>query len=170
MTAVMLRPATVEGRSWAHRGACAQPSAPLDFWSTLGDDALQRETAIHICLNHCPVLTECRAEAEAMSSAGVGYASMVAGGVSYDGDGVPRQFQRSAKWCRQCPEPAVVPKPRSPRVVRLSLPRQLEPCGTNAAFRRHQRAGEQSCAPCLGARRAYLRERKLLRRRTAVTR
>lgn len=29
--------------------------------------------------------------------------------------------------------------------------RQLQPCGTNAAYQRHVRAGEQACAPCLRA-------------------
>ena len=34
-------------------------------------------------------------------------------------------------------------------------PRQLEPCGTLAAWRRHQRHGEAPCPPCVEARRAY---------------
>ena len=30
--------------------------------------------------------------------------------------------------------------------------RELEPCGTLAAFRRHERAGEDACNACLAAR------------------
>ncbi len=33
--------------------------------------------------------------------------------------------------------------------------RALKPCGTNAAYHRHLRRGEQPCAECLEARRQY---------------
>jgi len=33
--------------------------------------------------------------------------------------------------------------------------RKLEPCGSYAAFRRHERAGETPCAACSAAARAH---------------
>ncbi|MGZ4663618.1 MAG: hypothetical protein ACXV5Q_00830 [Frankiaceae bacterium] len=38
-------------------------------------------------------------------------------------------------------------------------PRQLQPCGTPAAYRRHQKAGETPCAPCVEANRARQRKK-----------
>jgi len=38
----------------------------------------------------------------------------------------------------------------------VKQPRELLPCGTNAAKMRHQRRGEQACDACQEARRAYL--------------
>lgn len=35
--------------------------------------------------------------------------------------------------------------------------RQLKPCGTEAAYRRHARHGENACAECLAAHRVYHR-------------
>ena len=37
-------------------------------------------------------------------------------------------------------------------------PRELEPCGTEGAFKRHQRAGEEPCQPCRDAHNARKRE------------
>jgi hypothetical protein len=42
--------------------------------------------------------------------------------------------------------------------------RQPAPCGTLRGERRHRRAGEQPCEPCLEARRAYDRSRYVHRR------
>lgn len=39
--------------------------------------------------------------------------------------------------------------------LRGGPPRALEPCGTIAAVRRHERAGEDLCDACLAARKAY---------------
>lgn len=36
--------------------------------------------------------------------------------------------------------------------------RTLQPCGTEAAYQRHRRRGEQPCEPCAEARRAKKRE------------
>ena len=43
-------------------------------------------------------------------------------------------------------------------------PRQLRPCGTTAAARRHRAHGEEVCPPCLEAERRDDRIRKRLRR------
>jgi len=37
------------------------------------------------------------------------------------------------------------------------MSRQLRPCGTQAAYERHLRAGEKPCAPCRAAHNAYCR-------------
>jgi hypothetical protein len=42
--------------------------------------------------------------------------------------------------------------------------RQPAPCGTLRGERRHRRAGERPCEPCLEARRAYNRDRYVHRR------
>lgn len=39
----------------------------------------------------------------------------------------------------------------------------LQPCGTSAGYQRHWEAGEQSCEPCLTARREYSRARRAAR-------
>jgi len=49
----------------------------------------------------------------------------------------------------------------------VGVPRQLMPCGTNAANARHRRHGEKPCDACLQARRAYIAGWK--RSRRAVT-
>ena len=38
------------------------------------------------------------------------------------------------------------------------MPRELEPCGTRAAYQRHRRAGEEPCGPCREAMRAANRQ------------
>ena len=45
------------------------------------------------------------------------------------------------------------------------MSRELKPCGTVAAARRHMKAGEELCGPCLEARRRYDRERRPRRTR-----
>lgn len=49
------------------------------------------------------------------------------------------------------------PNPRSAAAAIVS--RELHPCGTPAAYRRHQRAGETPCEDCQQARRDYVRRR-----------
>lgn len=39
------------------------------------------------------------------------------------------------------------------------MPRDLKPCGTSAAYRRHLRKGEEACAECLAAVAAEKQER-----------
>lgn len=38
------------------------------------------------------------------------------------------------------------------------MPRELKPCGTLAAYRRHYLHGEKPCEPCAEANRAYQKE------------
>jgi hypothetical protein len=38
------------------------------------------------------------------------------------------------------------------------MSRQLQPCGTHAAYARHVKAGEEPCEPCREARAAYMNE------------
>lgn len=45
----------------------------------------------------------------------------------------------------------VNPRLRGKRKVPKKKPRELKPCGTNAAYQRHRRKGEYPCAPCLEA-------------------
>ena len=44
--------------------------------------------------------------------------------------------------------------------VRGGPPRQPQPCGTYAAYRRHQRYGEQPCDLCRVAKNEYEKERR----------
>lgn len=52
------------------------------------------------------------------------------------------------------------------------MPRELKPCGTLAAYRRHRRHGEQACEACLAAVAADKAERKVegRKREAAVVR
>ncbi len=43
------------------------------------------------------------------------------------------------------------PKTSRKRKPRPKKPRELKPCGTNAAYQRHNRAGEYPCTACLEA-------------------
>lgn len=43
--------------------------------------------------------------------------------------------------------------------------RELEPCGTQAAYRRHLKAGEPPCAACRGAEAMVRRKRRQARAR-----
>ena len=43
-------------------------------------------------------------------------------------------------------------------IQKYGEPRELEPCGTEGAFKRHQRAGEEPCQPCRDAHNAWKRE------------
>lgn len=43
---------------------------------------------------------------------------------------------------------------------KTSKPRELKPCGTNAAYHRHRRNGEYPCAPCLEAHAQNVKEAK----------
>ena len=156
MTALLtLRPATDEDRSWASRGACAQPDAPIEFWSTGGWKPKQLQTAVHICVEHCPVFEVCHADASALVGTDLAYRSMVAGGVVY-GDRGRRVRYEPAESCHLCPGGA--PLGRKPR-------RDRSPCGTNAGCRRHLRLKETPCLPCRQARRTY---EKRLRRWKAI--
>src|SRR5690349_14094734 len=42
-------------------------------------------------------------------------------------------------------------RPRKMERWREPKPRELKPCGTNAAYQRHRRKGEYPCTPCLEA-------------------
>lgn len=154
--AVSFRPPTEDG-SWAWRGVCAQPGTDPDVWSTLDHDATRRDLAIHLCVQHCPALAQCDDEARAMSAAGVGYQSMVVGGVAYDSDGRPTVYGFEAESCRLCPAP---PRHRSRDVS----------CGSNGGYQRHRRKGETPCGPCADANAAYDRQRDRTRRRRLAER
>lgn len=45
------------------------------------------------------------------------------------------------------------------------MARELQPCGTHAAYRRHLKRGETPCAPCAGAAREQKNSRKRGERR-----
>lgn len=48
------------------------------------------------------------------------------------------------------------------------MARELKPCGTHAAYRRHLRAGEQPCEPCRAAAREQKNARKQAQREAAA--
>ena len=157
-TSLTLRPATDEDRSWASRGTCAQPDAPIDYWSTAGWKSAQLQTAVHICIEHCPVFEACHAEASALAGTDLAYRSMVAGGVVYgDRGGRARARYEPAESCHLCPG--------GTPLGRYCPRRDRSPCGTNAGYRRHLRLKQTSCLPCKVARRTY---EKRLRRWKAI--
>jgi hypothetical protein len=50
----------------------------------------------------------------------------------------------------------------------VTAPRELRPCGTEAAFRRHHRRRELACRECLVAHAKYEQERAATIRRVAA--
>jgi len=70
---------------------------------------------------------------------------------------VPRKVRRRFTPRRQSRTRRVTPK--KPPV------RALQPCGTNAAYQRHRRAGEYPCTPCLEAHAKNVSEAKKKRKR-----
>lgn len=65
---------------------------------------------------------------------------------------VPRQVKKRRTPRKQS---------RTRRVSPIEAPlRVLKPCGTNAAYQRHRRAGEYPCTPCLAAHALNVKEAK----------
>jgi hypothetical protein len=59
--------------------------------------------------------------------------------------------------------------PPKPKRFNPSKPaRPLEPCGTNAAYQRHRKAGEYPCIPCLEAHAENVRLAKARKRKQNV--
>lgn len=50
---------------------------------------------------------------------------------------------------------------RKARAARKRKPKELKPCGTNAAYQRHRRKGEYPCGPCLEAHAEDVQKAKL---------
>jgi hypothetical protein len=56
---------------------------------------------------------------------------------------------------------------RPPLVSRHVNPKYLQPCGTEAAYRRHKRYGEEPCGICFDAHNAYKKPKGSTRKRPA---
>ena len=117
-----------------------------DLW--FSDDAHDQAQAKQTC-EACPVREQCldytiTAEGNAASSNRYG----IAGGRTPSG----RRWIYEQRMAEQG-TPATAVKPRGPG-------RTLAPCGTEAAYRRHQRAGERPCRPCRQANALRLSRKK----------
>lgn len=121
--------------TWARHAACRGDDPEKYF----DERYLPRNLACH----YCPVAAQCLAEA--LEAEGTRPASMrfgVYGGLTTK--------QRAALAHRRrvlrAPAPAAVPARTS-----AHGPDPTEPCGTRAAYRRHQRRKETPCAACKAA-------------------
>jgi hypothetical protein len=129
---------------WSQWAEC-RTSPELWFAETAG----ARAAALHVCLEHCPVLEQCRRDA-AEAAARREHRSLVVGGVSYnhagrDADALP------AAACARCHPPVRYPHEGKH--------------GTAAAVKLHQQRGEPLCWQCHGGDRD--RKRRTDRRRRA---
>lgn len=74
----------------------------------------------------------------------------------------PAKWRASRRWAAvqaQNTADELEQEPIQPIVQRRFGPNAIQPHGTNAAYRRHERAGEEPCRPCREARRQYNRDR-----------
>lgn len=106
---------------------------------------VEQGQAIHMCLNHCTRLAECRREPAAVHG--------VIAGVAYGLDG-PLKAHRQ-------------PRPVSCGECRAAGPGDTGRCGTDAGATAHRRRGEQPCMPCRRAHAAKELERLRARRAAA---
>jgi hypothetical protein len=92
-----------DAAGWWERGACTRVDPDLHASVRWVD----RAEALHICLTHCPVLAQCRADALARP-----YRSMVVGGLAFGTDAKPSTYPGPARSCRLCtgtgPMPALL--------------------------------------------------------------
>jgi hypothetical protein len=89
---------------WLRDARCAAPDVDPELWHLrTGDIAITGGEASHICRSHCPVIDECRRNAEAMGA--VFRQSTVQAGVIYQYKGVPAKSQPVAVKCRLCGTP-----------------------------------------------------------------
>ena len=116
---------------WLERKACRPEQAALFFPG--GGEAPRGQgidygPALAICAQ-CPVVGPCRADAESHGDIVDGHTThgQVVGGCAPPDR--PRRASGQRYWSK------------------------LEPCGTVAAYKRHLRRGEPSCAPCREAER-----------------
>lgn len=135
---------------WSMRAAC-RPAPELFF-----DDRLSaRAAALHVCLEHCPVLEQCRRAAAPLVEQRE-HRSLVIGGVSYNHLGEESEA-RPAASCARC------------------RPLERYMCeggkhGSAAAVRLHRQRGEELCWQCHGGDRDRRRrtERRQLARAARV--
>ncbi|MEU0356541.1 WhiB family transcriptional regulator [Streptomyces cyaneofuscatus] len=112
--------------NWRFDGVCAR-AVDDDLWFPEPSDKATTRDAITACLL-CPVLMLCR-QAALTEEQGLGKVSRhgIRGGLT--------PAQRHAA-------------DTSTRAAQGKSGRQLAPCGTDAAYDRHRRNGEQPCDPC----------------------
>jgi hypothetical protein len=153
-TTLLLRPIHAD-RNWTDHAACRPGTdVPADMFSS--DTEPAKAAALHVCRNHCPVIDECKTEAELQP-----YRSMVAGGVAYNQHGEPDLRRTAQTRCPLCTfRPAPWPEPGAQARGRRPDPRTLKPCGTQAAYNRHRRRGEPIDDACRQAHSAAGAPRK----------
>lgn len=121
--------------AWAKRAACTD--LPLDLFFSEAEGTVAE--AKRIC-GPCPVREKCLTEGMNAEPAGSRYG--IFGGLTPD--------ERTA---------LAGERPKTGRPAGKRRPREhLSPCGTTAAYRRHQRWGEQPCTACREANAERLRK------------
>lgn len=114
-------------------------AADPELW--FSTDMVEKGKALHICLEHCPLLKECSTVPPLRGA--------VLAGVAYSDDGKPLRANR-----RPLPVPCV-------SCSRVRLPaRDTGRCGTDAGYFRHRYLREDSCQPCRSAHSAAVVARK----------
>jgi hypothetical protein len=140
---------------WMAAAACLRYDP--DLWST--EDMFPY--ALHQCLSHCPVLSECRAWAAPRQWVGV-----VVAGRAFVGSGseLRKRVPPTSTWlCLTCR-----PGELGPISVRAGTP-AVPVCGTRRAYDRHLRRGEDVDEVCAAASRRRKREQRAERRRAEQT-
>ena len=128
---------TTPADDWRHRAACRDEDPELFFPVGESGPALaQTEQAKAVC-RRCPVVDACLAWA-------------IDAGEAHGVWGATTPEERRAVKRRKAGRPR-----NSPTV---------QPCGTPAAYRRHQRRGEKPCGPCGWAMAVDNKERSVQRR------
>lgn len=141
---------------------------PKDFFSYAKKQIIDAKQA---CLGNpeagqppCPILIACRDYARRSGEWGTwggetesertaaGHPPRIKGHLELHGDALTEELpdegaQTGATEPTESQEPKKLPKPRAPR-------KNLLPCGTPAAARRHRQAREPLCDPCSAAERA----------------
>lgn len=90
---------------WQARARCAQPDVDPDWWSA--DGQFSQARAVHECVRHCPVRTECEAN---VAEDPLNVAGTIRAGVLYVGgrsDPRPAAHQPPESSCGWCAWPPV---------------------------------------------------------------
>ena len=165
--------ALIQAAAWMKDATCRRmlPLVRVDYWGAGSDrdSATLRATAQHICLRHCPVLAQCRAEVESVKGTEAEYHLVVIAGMDLAADGHVKSRLGRARTFVQCP----ICGPPPPSMGRMAGDVTH---GSDEAIRRHRRSGEPLCTDCDNAHKYRLKlkrqnralnERKKAKRREA---
>lgn len=140
---------------WRGQARCGAPGVDPNWWHA--ESQAKRGRAIHECLRHCPVRSECALEAERHPQY---VAGTVRAGVYYVGTiAKPRPSGAQPKeW--PCPGCAVRSGDPALMASAYRFASGLRPHGTLAAVRRHQYYSQPLCEECLAVEAERVRQRR----------